>query len=55
MHALEGRDAQQRSNQRAHFMKNLALAGGPSWAFVLFAGLEGDLGRTVRALRLDPR
>jgi putative oxidoreductase len=40
-------DPMQRANQQAHFMKNLALAGGSIMAFVLFAGLGDDLGLTV--------
>jgi putative oxidoreductase len=40
-------DPMQRADQQAHFMKNLALAGGCIMAFVLFAGLGHDLGLTI--------
>ncbi|HEV8653868.1 MAG TPA: DoxX family protein [Actinomycetes bacterium] len=40
-------DPQQRANQQAHFMKNMALAGGCIMAFALFAGLGNDLGLTI--------
>jgi putative oxidoreductase len=48
MHAFWNvEDPMQRANQQAHFMKNLALAGGSIMAFVLFAGLGHDLGLTI--------
>jgi putative oxidoreductase len=48
MHAFwKVEDPMQRANQQAHFMKNLALAGGSIMAFVLFAGLGHDLGLTI--------
>jgi putative oxidoreductase len=48
-------DPMQRANQQAHFMKNLALAGGSIMAFVLFAGLGDDLGLTVTGPLFDLR
>jgi putative oxidoreductase len=48
MHAFwKVQDPMQRANQQAHFMKNLALAGGSIMAFVLFAGLGHTLGLTI--------
>lgn len=48
MHAFwKVEDPQQHANQQAHFMKNLALAGGAIMAFVLFAGLGAELGLTL--------
>ena len=56
MHAFwKVEDAMQRANQQAHFMKNLALAGGSIMAFVLFAGLGHDLGLTITGPLFDLR
>jgi putative oxidoreductase len=56
MHAYwKVQDPQQRINQQNHFMKNLALAGGAIMAFVLFAGLGGELGLTITGPLFDLR
>jgi putative oxidoreductase len=48
-------DPQQRANQQAHFMKNMALAGGAIMAFVLFRSLGHDLGLTITGPLFTPR
>ena len=56
MHAFwKIQDPMQRANQQAHFMKNLALAGGSIMAFVLFAGLGRELGLTITGPLFDLR
>jgi putative oxidoreductase len=54
MHAFwKEQDPQMRANQQAHFMKNLALAGGALIAFALFAKFGENVGLTIRGPLFD--
>jgi uncharacterized membrane protein YphA (DoxX/SURF4 family) len=48
MHAFwREEDPMQKANQRAHFTKNLALAGGALFLFYLWNQLQGDAGLSI--------
>jgi putative oxidoreductase len=48
MHAFwKETDPQQRANQMAHFMKNMAMAGGALMLFYAWNQLQGDAGLSI--------
>lgn len=48
MHAFwREQDAQQRQNQIAHFMKNIAMVGGALVIFYAYNQLQGDAGLSI--------